>query len=96
MAGKAEKERRSPIGSRNYCRPSADRQFRRRRLAASDVQCLPVLGDAAHHDMDARVAGVVVIDRDSIERRAEIFLHPRHHVARERLRVFIGRAVLGR
>jgi len=38
---------------------------------------------ASDHDMAVRVARVVVVDRNPIELRAEVFRDLVHHVARE-------------
>src|SRR3546814_11484603 len=49
---------------------------------------------AAHDYVGEGMAGVEVIDRDPIELRAEIFLHPRHQPAGQRFQILIVGAVL--
>src|SRR3546814_1389936 len=52
-------------------------------IAAIDDKILPVVRDAAHEDMDVRIVGVPVIDRDPVEPRLEIPCHVGHEVAGE-------------
>src|SRR5690606_5466460 len=65
-------------------------------VVAGDDEVLAALVAATHQDMRVRMAGVVVIDRHPIELGAEIFLHPRHQAAGERLEIVVFRTVLGR
>ena len=64
-------------------------------VVAGDVEDLSVLGHAAHQDVGVRVAGVVVIDRDPVEPRAEVGLHRLHQVAGRRPEVGQLDAFLG-
>src|SRR3546814_10707065 len=52
-------------------------------IAAIDDKILAVVRDAAHEDMDVRIVGVPVIDRDPVEARLEILCHVGHEVAGE-------------
>ena len=54
---------------------------------AADDQVLTVIGAAADEDMDVRIVGVPVVDRDPVELGAEILLDIEHQLARERLEV---------
>ena len=51
-------------------------------IVAGDDEIGAGVGDAAHEQMDVRIVGVPVIDRDPIERRAQVGLHLPHEVAR--------------
>ena len=65
-------------------------------IVAGDVEGLAVIGDAAHEDMGVGMAGVVVIDRDPVELRAEVGFHLLHQIAGELAQVGQLGAVLGR
>ena len=65
-------------------------------VVAADHEVLPVIGLAADQDMDVRIVGVPVIDRDPVEPRAEIALDIGHQLAREGPEVGHLRRVLGR
>ncbi|BCH32746.1 hypothetical protein MesoLjLc_46760 [Mesorhizobium sp. L-8-10] len=78
---------------RQIARPLADAVGE---IVAVDDEVLAQLVHAAHDDMDMRMAGVVVIDRNPIELRAEIGFHLGHEVACIGGEVGQVRAVLGR
>ncbi len=65
-------------------------------VIAGDDEVAAVVGDAAHQQVDVRVVGIPVIDRDPVEPRAEIAFHPRGQVARERPEIGHVAGVLGR
>ena len=52
-------------------------------VVAADDQILAVIGAAADQNMDMRVVGVPVVDRDPVELGAEIAFDIRHQLARE-------------
>lgn len=66
-----------------------------RNVIPGDHQILPSVILAAQDDMRVRVAGVVVIDGDPIELRAQILLHLAHQAPDERLKIVILVAILG-
>ena len=65
-------------------------------VVAVDDQILPQIVLAPEDDMHMGMAGVVVIDRDPIEPRAEVGFHPAHEVAGIGREVREFRTVLGR
>ena len=65
-------------------------------VVAGDVEGLAVVGHAADDDVGVGMAGVVVIDRDPIELRAEIGFHLLHQIARGGAGIGELDAVLGR
>ena len=65
-------------------------------IVTGDVEGLAVVRDAAQEDMGVRVAGVVMIDRDPVELRSEIYLHLLHQRAGSLAQVGQFRSLLGR
>src|SRR5579871_2472683 len=50
-------------------------------IVAVDLKRTPVLPDAANQQMDVRVVGVVMVDRDPFELRSEVLFHSAHQLA---------------
>ncbi len=65
-------------------------------VVAGDDEIGALIGNAAHEQMDVRIVGVPVIDRDPIEPRAQVGLHLPHDVARVFAQVGQFSRVLGR
>ena len=65
-------------------------------VVAGDDEVLAVVGDAAHDDVDVRMLGVPVVNRDPIELGAEVLLDLASQLAGETLEVGHLRRVIGR
>ncbi len=65
-------------------------------IVAGNDQILAAILLAAEHDVAVRVAGIVMIDRDPIELRAEVLFHLAHQSPGKILEVWIVDRVLGR
>ena len=56
-------------------------------IVAGDNKIVPILGNAAHDNMDMRVLGIPMIGGGPIELRAEILFHLAHQIAGESFKV---------
>ena len=64
-------------------------------VVAADDEILAVIGAPADQDMDMRIVGVPVIDRDPVELHSEVALGIRHQLAGEGAQVAISAASSG-
>ena len=65
-------------------------------VAAVDHEIAAIIGAPAHQDVDVRIVGVPVIDRDPVEPGAEILFHVGHQFAGEGPDIGKFGCVLGR
>src|SRR3546814_19516777 len=64
-------------------------------IGAIDDKIGPVIGDATDKNVDVRIVGVPMVDRDPIEAGPEITRHVLHQVAREAAEIVHRNGVFG-